>query len=284
MMAIYIHLQSSSLPLFAASFSFQQQQDCTYRSAGSSEEPGLLPATARIRLKFFSTVVPTSLVVQQQEQERHLFLLRRERIELYGREIVHTSLDAKAATMSLWNNERDEDESMMWDATLVLRPNDTEISDNAVTNTNTNTTRLLLAPPMQGEPKSSFVAMNRFHVKEDCKPLFEERWSQRQSKLPHQPGFVGFSLLRKTNCAKQQEMQEQAQYDRFNYSTCTIWDSIDSWNRWRKGTGKMSHEASRDPSQEKRIPVSEWLEGPSSPIFWDGTISLAKCHTSIGIQ
>jgi heme-degrading monooxygenase HmoA len=164
-----------------------------------------------------------------------------------------------------------DDGPSIWDATLVLQPDHTLLSDSSAA---------LLVPVVASEDYSSscFVAMNRFEVKEDSKSLFEERWSQRQSKLPHQPGFLGFSLLRKaaterrtpttTQRRRRHDPQQEHEHDRFNYSTCTIWDSIDFWEQWRNGGGKTSHghEASRGDAGEKprRVPVSEWLEGPTS--------------------
>ena len=43
--------------------------------------------------------------------------------------------------------------------------------------------------------------MNRFVVKPDeaSRRLFEQRWATRESKLAGQPGFVGFSLLRRAS-------------------------------------------------------------------------------------
>jgi hypothetical protein len=127
-----------------------------------------------------------------------LKLKRRDGIGLYGREIVHTKSDANIATMSFLVNDANavdgrsllDDGPSIWDATLVLQPDHTLLSDSSAA---------LLVPVVASEDYSSscFVAMNRFEVKEDSKSLFEERWSQRQSKLPHQPGFLGFSLLRK---------------------------------------------------------------------------------------
>ena len=53
--------------------------------------------------------------------------------------------------------------------------------------------------PSPGEP--AFLAMNRFVVKPDeaSRRLFEQRWATRESKLAGQPGFVGFSLLRRAS-------------------------------------------------------------------------------------
>jgi len=225
----------------------------------------LLPAKTRVHFNFSTDKEIGFSPFPEKGDLQQLVLHRRDGIDLYGREIVHTRCDSRSATMSVLGTntvtERLLEESSMWDATLVLQPENLEMRNGG------DADPLLLTWTL-GDSKSCFVAMNRFHVKEDCKALFEERWAQRQSKLPCQPGFVGFSLLRKAATAID---ESQEQHDRFNYSTCTIWDSIDCWEEWRNGGGKTSHEASRETSAgKKRVPVSEWLEGPSSPIFWDG--------------
>ncbi len=248
----------------------------------------LLPAQSRIHFNFsakrkipnlsFSTKGNLNSQQQQQQQQQqqhqhqHLVLYRRDGIDLYGRKVVYHVGDTKAATMSFFSIQSvigkllDETEttttSSIWDATMVLRPeNGDERRDDGPFLFSSGDTRA-----------SCFVAMNRFQVKEDCKRLFEERWANRNSKLPHQPGFIGFSLLRKRVTESLNE--EPNEHERFNYSTCTMWDSIGSWECWRNGGGKTSHEASRETTTagQKRVPVSEWLEGPSSPIFWDGKV------------
>lgn len=169
-------------------------------------------------------------------------------LNLYGRQIEHSETDTNCATLLFMDDSGDAMHHDMntWDATLTLAPTISEDSPH-------------ISPGQKD--KTCFVAMNRFDVKEDCKHLFEERWSERKSKLSFQPGFLGFSLLRKTQDDKAEG------FARFNYSTLTLWDSLSSWDRWRNGEGRYSHDASRNT---KRVPISEWLEGPSSPIFWEG--------------
>ena len=96
--------------------------------------------------------------------------------------------------------------------------------------------------------------------------LFEERWASRTTALPKQPGLIGFSLLRRRDALGEQE-------EPYTYSTATLWSSEASWHSWREGGGKSSHVASQ---QIKRTPVSEWMEGSASPIFWDVPIYLHR--------
>lgn len=282
-MIIFFHLQLiiSSLSLSLSRHEIQQNINCCRRRKRSrdattlkqtrkpistiqTEESCLSAAPLRLQLLFGNSKTESTTAshchgkrIATVDKSQKISLVRLNGIDLYGLEIVHASSDAETATMSIPHATQDSsslDRTTLWDATLILQPDSTRaIGDDAVG----------LIPQQH---TSCFVAMNRFQVKEDCKALFEERWAQRQSKLSYQPGFLSFSLLRKRNVGGDED------YDRFNYSTCTIWDRIESWKQWRNGEGKSSHDASRQAANvQKRVPVSEWLEGPSSPIFWDAT-------------
>lgn len=96
-------------------------------------------------------------------------------------------------------------------------------------------------------------------MRADCELLFEQRWADRKSKLAAQPGLLGFSLLRRRGTLGRDE-------EPFTYSTATLWASEAAWSAWREGEGKNAHAASRNTV---RTPVSEWMDGPASPIFWD---------------
>jgi heme-degrading monooxygenase HmoA len=134
---------------------------------------------------------------------------------------------------------------LLWDATLVERP----------------LARAALEP---GSP--CFLAMNRFPVKPDCAAVFEERWASRTSRLPQQPGLLGFSLLRRSGALGASE-------EPYTYSTATLWASEAAWRAWCEGEGKEAHAASRTaaakPTSVPRTPVTEWMDGSASPIFWD---------------
>mmetsp|Transcript_26720 Transcript_26720/g.50427 ORF Transcript_26720/g.50427 Transcript_26720/m.50427 type:complete len:118 (-) Transcript_26720:17-370(-) len=107
--------------------------------------------------------------------------------------------------------------------------------------------------------------MNRFFVKESCILLFEERWAERNSKLPEQPGFVSFSLLRNLHRQSSDIATESLSLDHYNYASCTIWASHEHWLGWRNGAGRYSH--SHDKT---RTPVSTWMHRKATPVFWDG--------------
>ena len=134
-------------------------------------------------------------------------------------------------------------EDQRWDAILVVRP---------------------LNKPVMRPGTPCFLAMNRFIVKPDeaSRRLFEERWALRNSKLAAQAGFVGFSLLRREAAPD----VETGASDRFTYATATLWASQANWTAWREGGGRNAHAVSRESS---RTPVSEWMAGSASPIFWD---------------
>eukprot|EP00531_Pseudo-nitzschia_arenysensis_P019126 CAMPEP_0116131132 /NCGR_PEP_ID=MMETSP0329-20121206/8843_1 /TAXON_ID=697910 /ORGANISM="Pseudo-nitzschia arenysensis, Strain B593" /LENGTH=318 /DNA_ID=CAMNT_0003625543 /DNA_START=73 /DNA_END=1032 /DNA_ORIENTATION=+ len=290
---ILFQLQLQPSVLIVASFSSSQNRGndrlCGHRrqaTDGLSEQSisnQLLPATSMVHFQFSTArdIIPNNMSMQlplkgnaqnqkqKQRKQQQLVLHRRDGIDLYGRKVVHDENDARTGKMSFLHAESLERTSAIWDATMVLGPEKDDESSDSDNDDKDDDDSLLFSI---GNSQSCFVAMNRFQVKEDCKNLFEERWAQRNSKLPRQSGFIGFSLLRKrameTSCE-----HSRNEYDRFNYSTCTIWDSMDSWECWRNGGGKTSHEASRETNAgQKRVPVSEWLEGPSSPIFWGGTV------------
>jgi heme-degrading monooxygenase HmoA len=183
-------------------------------------------------------------------------LRRRDGINIYGKDIVHESGEPNYATLELLRPEVSEERAQNrhgWEATLLLTPID-DIQNHY-------------------SEGSCFVAMNRFNVKKGCEVLFEQRWAERHSKLASQPGFLAFSLLRREDVQKKRkksdiEIKLSNDTCPFNYSTCTLWSSYKAWERWRNGEGRYSHEASRN--SPSRTLVSEWLEQPASPIFWDG--------------
>ena len=132
---------------------------------------------------------------------------------------------------------------LLWDATQILHPSSS--ADTA------------LSP---GVP--AFLATNRFPVRSECAALFEERWAQRNSGLPSQPGFMGFSLLRRRGPLG----KVGGEPEMYTYSTATLWACEDAWQAWREGGGKDAHVASKTSN---RTPVSEWMSGKASPIFFD---------------
>lgn len=184
-----------------------------------------------------------------------LLLHRRNDVEMYGKRFDtypantpdvavmqtfegHTEAAALSWTPAGSSSTPLSDAPLLWDATLVVRPT---------------------KPPtfVKGEP--CFLAMNRFPVRPSDALLFEERWASRTSALAAQPDFLGFSLLRRRGPLSDGE-------EPHTYSTATLWASEVAWSRWREGEGKNAHAAS---SRTQRTPVSEWMEGSASPIFWD---------------
>ena len=243
----------------------------TLLSAPAAHVPGL-PLTASRCAAFapyavqqgtgpdFERRVHSSTVRTLPSDSTFLLLRRRNDVNMYGRlfneypegtpDYVTLRVFSDADAASAGSPTDDEQiavscaagEPSMWDATLVQRPSE------RVTTWQVDT--------------PCFLAMNRFPVRDDCALRFEERWATRTSKLSDQPGFVGFSLLRK--CAP--TAADSAADTSFTYSTATLWASEDAWSAWREGEGKSSHDASREL---QRTPVSDWLDGSASPIFWD---------------
>ena len=213
-----------------------------------------------------------------------LLLRRRNDILMYGRLYNEYGADTPDyASMRLLDDPSSESQhashtyaSHTWDATMIERSllPASEDDDSAAT------------PPR-------FLAMNRFPVREECNALFEERWATRETKLRTQPGFLAFSLLRsrsnmlpeagqaglggasKITVPSSEGPGDEQQLLCYTYSTATLWASEAHWTAWREGGGKSSHDASR-LSQGTRTPVSEWMHGKASPVFWDVPIVLSQ--------
>ena len=115
----------------------------------------------------------------------------------------------------------------MWDA---LIPITTATEDCRVASKNRDAAGNIVADGVQALERECFVAMNRFPVKPECVPAFEERWAARKSALAGAPGFIGFSLLRrdggKGGTARDGEKGGGSlPDDKFSHSTLTVWAS-----------------------------------------------------------
>lgn len=189
-------------------------------------------------------------------------LKRRNGVEMYGKVFdTYPVGTPEYLALELFDDTVEADHGaaaapLLWDALLIERPD---------------------LPPTLIPDTPCFLAMNRFPVKAECAHLFEERWATRQSLLPQQPGLLGFSLLRRRSDAVGDVGGFCGVGDAplFTYSTATLWASEAAWSAWREGPGKDSHAVSR---LGQRTPVSDWLEGPASPIFWDVPVYLHAKH------
>ena len=215
--------------------------------------------------------------------EASLLLRRRNDIFMYGRlydEQLYASDTPDYAAVHLFADPSSADmqlASHTWEATMIEWP---AASEDAMIER--------LAASGSGASPPCFLAMNRFPVRAECNALFEERWATRETKLRTQPGFLAFSLLRSRSNSLPDEgrgglgglgglggaapgASEHQPGDEplplcYTYSTATLWASEAHWTAWREGGGKSSHDASR---LSGRTPVSEWMHGKASPVFWD---------------
>lgn len=81
-------------------------------------------------------------------------------------------------------------------------------------------------------PGERYVAMDRFAVRDDAGPRFEQRWASRKSTLLDLDGFRWFSLLRRVPPSVK---EADCRYpDDYNYVSCTIWEGKQNFNAWRK--------------------------------------------------
>lgn len=69
----------------------------------------------------------------------------------------------------------------------------------------------------------SFIAMNRFQVREGFEAGFEEMWRTRESRLKEVPGFREFRLLK----------GPEGEGYRL-YSSHVIWDSREDFEAWTR--------------------------------------------------
>jgi heme-degrading monooxygenase HmoA len=240
----------------------EQPQPLTAEGCVSMQPYGVRPDHA-IRVGFEQQFAANAEELRSPDARTYMLLRRRNDVEMYGK--IHDNYDEQTTpdyaefieyvNADLARGADVDDVPMMseplsespllWDPTLVLRAHRRELDRS-------------LKP---GVPL--FLASNRFPVLSDCALLFEERWASRSSQLSGQPGFLGFALLRRhgpLGCVG-------GEPEVYSYCTTTLWASQDAWSAWREGGGKNAHAASKnDP---KRTPVSEWMAGPASPIFYD---------------
>jgi heme-degrading monooxygenase HmoA len=284
------------------------KHDITTSSVSALSEPAR-PSTTQITHPSYlpsCRFVKFSLMSTNEEQEQHpvvgshgdiattvttaaattdpmimpLRLERQDGLDLYGKQVIYQPNEATFASLSFFcnsndhKNENDQQQQQQqqknyWDATLVLTP--------------TTPAEDIPSSLSSSSSSSLFIAMNRFHVKNNCKGLFEERWEQRTTQLPTQSGFVGFSLLRKrehkSHVVADNDLDLELDInnindtnfnDVFNYASCTIWSSLDAWQDWRNGDGRYTHVVPDEQQDKpKRTPSSEWMYQKARPIFWN---------------
>lgn len=130
------------------------------------------------------------------------------------------------------------------------------------------------ADGVEALPAECFVAMNRFNVKAGCEKDFETIWQNRESTLKETKGFVAFTVLRAPNTgSKATPPGGPFGQDGINYSTCSVWDSKESWMQWFADSKKEG--GSHKPAAPREgPPLKDLLNGPPSPLFWDGLLAL----------
>lgn len=75
-----------------------------------------------------------------------------------------------------------------------------------------------------------YVATNRFRVKEGREAAYEKRWADRSSRLGLLDGFRFFCMMRRVPRADGVDYE-----DDINYISCTVWDSFDNFDAWKRG-------------------------------------------------
>jgi len=91
-------------------------------------------------------------------------------------------------------------------------------------------------------PAECFVSMNRMTVAAGNAAALEKHWDERESSLSENPGFVGFTFMRKRGDNK--KTKKSLPDDVFDYSTLTVWASKAHFEAWR-----AKHFAEKDKKQ-----------------------------------
>jgi len=117
-------------------------------------------------------------------------------------------------------------------------------------------------------PATSYIAMNRFMVREGQGPAFEQRWANRKSSLKSLQGFQWFGLLRR--------VQSPDPEDEYTYSSFTWWENKKNFNSWRKGPAFKEAHGGGDIFAFLGMIVNGFLtsKGPPKPCFWRGSVAL----------
>lgn len=117
----------------------------------------------------------------------------------------------------------------------------------------------------QAAQTTSYVAMNRFKVRDGQGPAFEQRWAQRKSSLKKLQGFEWFSLMRR--------VQSPDPDDEYTYSSFTWWQTKKNFNSWRSGPAFKEAHGGGDFFSFVGMIINGLLtsKGPPKPCFWRGT-------------
>lgn len=103
-----------------------------------------------------------------------------------------------------------------------------------------------------------FVAMNRFKVLPGKESAFEQRWSDRESKLEDMEGFLTFLMLRRDALNAD---------DGYNYSTLTVWRDRSAFDSWRASSANAK-------AHSKAAEAEPMFDGPPSPVMFEGVLAL----------
>jgi heme-degrading monooxygenase HmoA len=126
--------------------------------------------------------------------------------------------------------------------------------------------------------RDRYVAMNRFSVRKDKGPKFEQRWATRKSRLAQLQGFKYFHLMRRVilvnsdDCIYDEGTTEESSFE--NYMSFTIWNKKSDFSAWRNGDAfKEAHGGTSIGAFLSTMVNSAFvLRGPPKPAFYDGLL------------
>lgn len=168
----------------------------------------------------------------------------------------------------------------------LLLSGNIEIVNGIITSNRLNrqsTTRLLPVMRMDSEeglilksgmlPRSSYIATNRFKVRDGKSAAFEKRWADRKSRLSQLEGFDFFALLKKIDASGTMNPKDDSHE---NYISFTVWNKKENFEAWRSGEAfKEAHGGGGIMDFVKLITTALFiLDGGPKPAFWDAMLPI----------
>eukprot|EP00601_Ochromonadales_sp_CCMP2298_P025087 CAMPEP_0173270786 /NCGR_PEP_ID=MMETSP1143-20121109/439_1 /TAXON_ID=483371 /ORGANISM="non described non described, Strain CCMP2298" /LENGTH=394 /DNA_ID=CAMNT_0014207247 /DNA_START=158 /DNA_END=1343 /DNA_ORIENTATION=- len=128
------------------------------------------------------------------------------------------------------------------------------------------------ALPQEALPAARYVACNRFKVRKNAGPKFEQRWANRKSRLAELEGFRFFSLMKRVGS---EEHDYEGEFG--NYVSMTVWESKDDFDAWRTGDAfKEAHGGGGLSSFVQLLSTALFvLDGAPKPSFYDALLPVA---------
>ncbi|KAL7579754.1 hypothetical protein ACA910_021894 [Epithemia clementina (nom. ined.)] len=138
--------------------------------------------------------------------------------------------------------------------------------------------------------RDRYIATNRFSVRKNQQPKFEQRWATRKSKLAQLEGFQYFHLMRRVTLNENDDgtsttyLGGETDDEAFeNYVSFTIWNKKSHFSAWRSGEAfKEAHGGtSIGAFLSTMLNSARVLRGAPRPAFYDGLFLQKSKPTSL---